>query len=229
VSFTTETAKGDPKPQRFIDRYFDDPNIVKKKHMKYLPPPRECPPDVLNTFSGFDIEREAPGADRCIEPILDLVLHLVGGTKVSHQQFVLDWVADMLQQPGLHEMTALVFMSPSQGTGKGTFVKILSKLIGESNFALVTNPDEQLFWRFVPADMDKLLVNLDEASRTVHPQQLKARIANPSISFERKGIDGVITAPHCARYVFTSNSLKCVDIEPSDRRFVMFEPSAARE
>jgi hypothetical protein len=74
--------------------------------------------------------------------------------------FVLDWVADIIQDPMNPKGTAIV-MHGKEGVGKGTFCEMVGGIVGRTHYKHVTNP-RHLVGNFNYHLMDGLLVFADE-------------------------------------------------------------------
>jgi phage/plasmid-associated DNA primase len=79
--------------------------------------------------------------------------------------------------------------------------------------------------------MHKLLVAIEEATYMHNKQDqqlLKHLITSPTINIERKGHDIQSAKPNYLRFIFTSNSLSSIYVEPSDRRFQILDVSTEK-
>jgi hypothetical protein len=154
-----------------------------------------------------------------IERLLDTV---TGGDRVG-RDWVFNWMAFKVQNPGLPNTTALVLQGP-HGTGKSLLGTILSHIIGVGNEVRIGQGD--LEGSFNEPYVGKLLVLADEVVNrdnvTETSSKLKQMITEPTILMNGKHktqrhIENRMT------WIFTSNSTTPVRVEGStDRRYTVF-------
>jgi len=120
--------------------------------------------------------------------------------------------------------TVAVLMKSSEGTGKGTLFRLLSKMLG-SNFHQV-NGIGQLVGRFNSVIAGRLLICGDEVDLTKKGAFDKAKgiISEPMISMELKGIDPE-PVPNYARFMLAGNHDSIIAAGTRERRFLVIEPS----
>ena len=100
-------------------------------------------------------------------------------------------------------------------------------IIGESYYYETANPEQDLFGRFSNGRLNKLLIDIDEASakKTFSiTDQLKNLITSEFFNYEEKGLKPIIMNNY-ARVVLTTNNIVSVKISEDDRRYVLFEVS----
>jgi len=139
--------------------------------------------------------------------------------------FVLDWVADIIQDPMTPKGTAIV-MHGKEGTGKGTFCDIVGHVMGKQHYKHVTN-DRHLTGNFNYHLMDGLLVFADEVvyggSRST-AGILKSMVTEKMLVCERKGVDSFMYENR-ARLVVASNEDWFIPAGPESRRWLVLEVS----
>ena len=149
---------------------------------------------------------------------------LCGGDEKLYT-FVLDWVADILQDPMEPKGTAIV-MHGKEGTGKGTFCEMVGRLVGKAHYKHVTN-DRHLTGNFNYHLMDGLLVFADEVvyggSRST-AGILKSMVTEKQLVCERKGVDSFMY-DNRARLVVASNEDWFIPAGPESRRWLVLEVS----
>ncbi|UVC12669.1 hypothetical protein IHQ71_31385 (plasmid) [Rhizobium sp. TH2] len=158
---------------------------------------------------------------------LDHIFHVIAGGKPERYEFVLDFLADGVQNPGVRPGVAIVLRG-QQGTGKGQFVHYYSQLFGPQ-FAHVVNSD-QIFGRFNSMLMNKLLIFLDEATWGGDKEKegkLKALVTEPTVIIERKGQEAFVQK-NFARLIFASNNKWVIAAGDRERRFCVFDVSVCR-
>lgn len=142
-------------------------------------------------------------------------------------EYVLNYVAHMIQKPDEIPETGIILYSNIHGIGKNLFAEIfLSKLIGRKYVSIYKN-GEGFFNKFNTSQMNKLLIIFDELKGNnsdfiKNHTFLKAILTNNKINIEPKGMES-FEINNYSRYFFISNNKHIVYIEPSDRRFVCLE------
>ena len=115
----------------FLDKWLNDPKQRHYDTLDFVPPPLDCPPDLYNTFHGFAGELLPPVPDDFIvnfEPIMTLLYDLCDHQE-GPKEYVLSWLAHMIQLPAVLPRTGVIFKS-KQGRGKNM---LFGSLFGEEN------------------------------------------------------------------------------------------------
>lgn len=155
--------------------------------------------------------------------ILDLIYHLVN---YDRQRFwyILNWLASFFQT--LEKSQVSILFKGEQGAGKGTLFKIIQRLLGEK-YCKEINGDSLKSNYLGSFIEDTLFINFDEISyQTIGKNSfnsfLKALITNDSITAEKKNQDIEKPTKVYAQTILFSNAEHPIEIEPSDRRFTVF-------
>lgn len=156
-------------------------------------------------------------------PTIERVLNTVTDGDRGGRDWVFNWIASKIQNPGMRSMTALVLQG-AHGTGKSLVGTILSLIIGTENCTAIGQTDVET--SFNEPYVQKLLVVADEVvSRDKlvdSSSKLKQMITDPKILMNGKhkaqrAIDNRMT------WLFTSNNPTPVKVEgATDRRFTVF-------
>lgn len=183
-------------------------------------------PDAYNLWRGFAVE-EDPDGDCSL--FLDHLFQNVCKGNPRRYRWVMDWFAQMVQDPMSKPGTALVLRG-ERGVGKSKVGEIIGALLGNGiHYAAVAKPD-QILGRFNALLENKLLVQLEEAvwagSREAE-SRIKDLITGDTHTVERKGIDP-ITIPNYARVLVTSNHDWVVPAGPYERRFTVLDVGDGR-
>jgi len=140
--------------------------------------------------------------------------------------YFIKWLAHLVQIP--HEKPGVAIMIQSgQGFGKGIFIKLLRKIVGNSYIAQISD-SHQVAGGFSGLMRDKLLINFDEATWGGDKKangRLKALITEENLTVEEKHKNPE-DIDHYARFIITSNSDYPVPIDADDRRF--FAPDVTK-
>jgi hypothetical protein len=208
---------------QFVKLWLKDPTIRTYERFDFLPPPLKCPDGVLNTWSGFAAEGMNESYKGKPNMFVDHVRKLFG----KNSQYVLKWLANIIQKPGYHTTVALVVVG-GQGTGKTTtFELFMKKILGSKYFGQTNNPENDLFSRFGFLKDSKILVVVDDfnvGTIKMNADPFKSYITGETIPFESKGKMS-IELLNCANFVLTTNKHDPVKLDADDRRYAVLEVS----
>jgi hypothetical protein len=188
---------------------------------------------MINQWRGFECEPspQSVTADE-IKPFLDYVMGVLANGNQQAYDWILDWCADLLQDPAKKPGTALVLVG-AQGAGK-TFLgeHVLGRIIGTSHYVQM-NSIESLTNKFNQIADNKIFVQCDEA---VHSYQkdvaarLKSIITDETMTVEPKNVNA-FKKPNHMHFLFTSNEEQTaifIDPTPHERRFTVQKVSNVR-
>jgi len=146
------------------------------------------------------------------ELIKRFLVHLVDGDLQSYE-YLLDWMSQALTGRNLTILTAI----GEEGVGKGTLAKLLSHLVGSSNFVKVR---ADVFKKSFNAPLEnKRIVFIDEAALKGQEEYNRIKdVVNDEIELEKKGIDAY-TVKNYASFFLASNDNNAIQPSPGDRRF----------
>jgi len=137
--------------------------------------------------------------------------------------FVLDWIADIIQDPMTPKGTAIV-MHGKEGVGKGAFCEMVGKMVGKAHYKHVTN-ERHLTGNFNKLLMDALFVFADEViyggSRST-AGILKSMVTEKEMVCEPKGIDPFMCESRI-RLAVASNEDWFIGAGPESRRWLVLE------
>lgn len=180
-----------------------------------------------NRINLFDPPDYIRSADRAYEggvpgTIGSVLKHVVGDSNEAYELF-LNWLACVVQYR-LAIGTAWL-LSGTQGTGKGlVFTHIMMPILGRDYVSRATLPTfEKEFNGFMERS---LLIFVDEIrlkelkQASVALSNLKQYITDDVISLRRMRTDTYLIDNH-ANFVFASNHYDSMEIDPSDRRFLV--------
>jgi hypothetical protein len=176
----------------------------------------------LNTYMGRGCE-PIPATKDDVKIYLSHIYKVIcDGDKKSYE-YVIRWLAHLFQKPEEKPEVAIV-LKAGQGTGKGTFIDPIGKIIG-SHYLHAQSP-EQVIGKFNAQLENKLLVFADEffAGSKGSTDRLKTMITESVGSIERKGQDR-IQVPCFARIIMATNHENVIKIERDERRYLYLEVS----
>jgi hypothetical protein len=218
----------DGKPELFVKNWLDDPMRRNVDRLVYKMP-ADCAANEASLFRGFGFEKhkgdytpaETAGA---IEEFQRWTHYLAGGEQIV-QNYLINFIAHMIQRPFDVPGICIIFSSLIQGIGKDNYMQVISDLIGTHHTAHYI--DDSQFWS--PYDEQQegaIVMYLEEAgaaANKVKANALKARITSSTITINPKG-RMAYTIPNIARYFMTTNEVNPVKLEESDRRFLLINP-----
>ena len=138
-------------------------------------------------------------------------------------QYVLTWLADLVQDPGGQRPGTAIVLRGNQGVGKGVFVDHIGQLI-EPHFLHISN-QQHLVGNFNSHLKDALLVFCDEAYYAGSKKDagvLKALITEKYHLIEPKGKDPFRVDNH-VRLIVASNSRWVIPAGSKERRFLVLD------
>ena len=213
----------DSKSERmipFTTKWREQSCIRSYENINFLPPPNTCPKYTFNSFNGLRAEKLTGSGD--IQPFLQHLRILTNHNDKGYE-YMLDYMAHMVQKPGELPRVAILFQS-DEGTGKNLFFENFCNKIFGNEYLLVACEMDKVVGRFSMIN-NKLMVILDETrgkDSFSNSEKIKSIITSEEIAWERKGVDG-IKLNNCGRYLFFSNNEVPIKISNSDRRFVVFK------
>jgi len=149
---------------------------------------------------------------------------MCGGDEELHN-YVLDWVADIIQDPMEPKGTAIV-MHGKEGVGKGTFCEMVGKIVGQAHYKHITN-EHHITGNFNYLLMDALFIFADEViyggSRST-AGILKSMVTEKQLVCERKGVDSFMY-DNRIRLAVASNADWFIPAGPESRRWLVLEVS----
>ena len=178
----------------------------------------------LNLWRGWGIQ-PAPGD---ISPWLSLLADNVADPTLM--DWILDWLAYPLQNPGKKLNSLLLIFGPS-GTGKDLFLAPMHKIYGTDNAVKISN--DELKSSFTSLYSQRQFVHADELKRVKDNadavnQKIKGLVTAEALTVNRKG-DPEYKVRNTINLAITSNYFDCIKLDEDDRRatVVRWEPPAA--
>ena len=186
-------------------------------------PSGNCSEGSYNTWRGLAVEPKQGKCGKILAHIRDVWC----GGDVAQFEYVLRWMALLVQKPWIKPEVALVLKS-KEGTGKTIIVEMLLDIFGLHGFT--TAQKDQVAGRFNGHLFDKVLVVLEEAFFAGDPAAVaaaKALVTNPKLGYEAKGKDA-FSAPNYAHVITLTNNEWAVPAGADARRWMVLDISEAR-
>jgi hypothetical protein len=225
-----ERGEGRLSKHVFIRAWVADEEIRTKKYIDIYPPPLVCPSHTYNMWSGFAVSKYAPPPGVAVDTDSPGVrafvehVHILMNRDRAATDYVLDWVAQIFQQPS-HKTGIALLLKGAEGVGKNRLTDLFKLMLGDGLFLETAKPASVLFGRFSDARRGRFLIVINEASGADNhaaSDELKDMITSDTFVWEAKGRDGVQMRAY-DRFIFTTNSQNCLKINPDSRRFVALE------
>jgi len=182
--------------------------------------------NAFNLFDHFAYEdgKKDFSAEK-IQTILDHIKYLVneeGKADTPTYEYVLNWLAHIIQRPERKTESALVFYSRKEGIGKNAFTDLLEKIF-EGYITSIESIDT-LAGKFNSILKSKLVVFGDEISPKAKELNdvIKKRITSKNINIEYKGLESIKMKDR-SNYIFTTNNELAFKVSDEDRRFCLIE------
>jgi hypothetical protein len=214
----------------FIMTWMNDVNIRCYRKMVFVPSPAEYDPEDYNSWRDFEQERvELPSnfdmqTNIHIQVFREFISNLFGDVLES-VDFFIAWCANIIQNPSKRSCICLVLYSMEEGAGKNMIIKTIEKCIGKSYVNYISDVGNQLFGKHAAAEMNKLLVVLNEVKGKdtySNTDLFKTRITDDVREVELKGKE-MMQINNYASYVINTNNVNMVNAGDNDRRFCVLE------
>jgi hypothetical protein len=218
---TTTNKKGEQvvSTEPFLKKWLKDPKQRIKTDIDIVPHDQECPENVYNLWKPFDAEFLAlKSYDSASVEVFRNHIKVLCNHDMSVVSYFEKWIGQMLKFPST-KTTCPVLIS-KEGAGKGTLIKLLTAMIGNSRVFESTSPERDVWGSFNVQMKDSFLVVLNELSKKQTEQaegKLKGYITDKTIDINIKGVD-VIKINSYHRFMITTNSEDPIKTGDDDRR-----------
>jgi len=204
------------------------------ENMDVYPFAPACPPDCFNLWMPFEMERVENWTDKpdVLSKFIYHVREVVCGTTANSKfqegfEYLLDWLSHIIQRPHIKSGKCPVLIS-QQGSGKGTLIRILTRILGASKVFQSVKPEKDVYGDFNPMMEKAVLVNIDEpesAKTDAFEGTIKNFITEPTMMINDKFVKPhQIKSYH--RFIFTTNKADGgIKVEEGDRRFFILRMS----
>jgi hypothetical protein len=216
------------KEKLFIDLWTTgNKNIRSFDDMNTYPHPIVCPNNIFNLWTPFKCEQYTDSYKPNKEG-LDIILNhikiLCGNDEVVSDYFI-KWIGQMIQYPATK--TICPTLISKEGAGKGTLIKLMTKMLGKKKVFETTDPNRDVWGNFNSQMINAFFVNLNELSKkdTVESQgKIKGLITDTSLTINAKGKDQFeMNSYH--RFIITTNKEDPIATSQDDRRNIIIRTS----
>jgi hypothetical protein len=228
VYFSYENKIGDEIKVHFINEWIKDPEIKTYVDVGVYPNNAKCPLDFLNIWIPFEYEGLTspyiPDTEGC-EFVLNHLNILCNREDIIKKYFLL-WIGQMIQHPE-YKSTCPVFIG-KQGAGKGTFMELMKKLLGDEKVLITAQPDKHVWGNFNTLMQNAYLVGLDEMSKSMTMTAvdfIKNLVTDPKININDKGHSAYMVDSYHHFAMMTNKEDGGISTEQDDRRKIMIRTS----
>ena len=182
-------------------------------------PTNRAPSNFLNLWHGFAV-KPAPGDWSLMK---NHIVKVICRGEEAHAEYVLNWLARLVQRPEEPGEVALVVRSTEKGTGKSLFGRYVVKLFGHHGMHITHAP--HLTGRFNAHLHDCCVLFADEAffaGDKTHEGALKGLITEYTLVIEGK-YRNAITVRNRLHVLIVSNKDWVVPASIDERRWAVFE------
>jgi hypothetical protein len=210
------------KKERFIDWWLKDEHIRTYSRVGYFVDIAECPSTVFNRFRGF-AGSYSESAECSIDPILYHLRTVISDNDSTVYDFILDWLAAVVQCPRKLNGICLVVMG-QHGAGKDILFNWFgSKIIGMEAYYKTARPHIDMFGSFNASRLNRVFYHIEEGNSKAFNgefvEQFKNFITDEFASIQLKGRDTFANEVNYNHFVVSSNNTIPFDIHKDERRF----------
>lgn len=222
--------KGLPTKIPFINTWINDEHIRFYRKLIFVPQPMSYDKRDYNTWRDFEQEKILLptnfniNTNIHVQKYIEFIYNLFGGITDSINYFIA-WCANIIQNPSSRACVCLVLYSLEEGAGKNMITKTLELCIGENYVNYITDVSNQLFGKHSSAEMNKLLIVLNEVKGKdtyANADLFKTRITDDKREVELKGKEA-FQITNYSSYILNTNNLNSVNAGDKDRRFCVLD------
>lgn len=188
---------------------------------------------IYNIYKGFKAKKSNDQIEQIEQIIKPVLYHLrevwCSGCEISFE-FLINWLASIVQRPWEKTGVCIVLKSKTQGTGKNIMTDFLRDHLFGAELSGEVSDMDRLMARFNSSNENRLLTVLDEASNVngddynKYADMLKNKITSNTQTIEMKGREPRVVADY-NNYIITTNNVSPIRSEETCRRFFWLEAS----
>lgn len=190
----------------------------------FLPGNGPVPADSYNLWRGFAV---APDPNASCQLFLDHVLNMVCGGDRAQFEYIMAWLAHMVQRPQEKPGVAVI-LGGIKGAGKDTVPDYVGRLFPENRVKI--SEMDQLTGKFNAHQEKALLLHVEEGYWAGDPKAvgpMNRLITADTSMIEPKGLNAFEVASFC-RVLITSNEERIVPASKDERRYAVFKVCSDR-
>jgi len=214
---------------KYVNDWLEDRTIRKYQDVNIIPPPLVCPANIFNLWSPFRIEQiydqieypELQSEMEVVETKMKRILnhiHILCNEEKEISDYLISWIGQALKYPAIK--TTCPTLISKEGAGKGTLIKCIKRLMGESKVLETADPKQFVWGSFNELMINAYFVSLNEMQMkdAVEAEgKIKMLIKDDDMMINPKG-KGHIKAKSHHRFMGSSNNEVPVKSDKDDRR-----------
>ena len=210
----------------FFDRWIKDEDRRQYNEFVWKPVVSNNEDSInYNNFKGFLIESEKGEEidEEVVNEFTEKLILLLCGGEIPAQQFVIKFIAHMVQYPEKLPKTALLFKG-EEGVGKDLLIDILQGIIG-LEYICRDSKMENIAGTFNNSLKNKFIIQLNEVSGKdghFNKELLKDLITADRLNIREMRTDIVSCVNYMRLFLFTNN-INAINISYDDRRYCVFK------
>lgn len=209
-----------------FDVWMKDPDR-KTYHGVVFDPSDSAGARFLNMWSGWAVEPVE--GDDMLDSIMCHLLDVICNGNEEDFNYLLAWMAHLIQKPQEKSGVCLVLKSEARGTGKSTVSVIMERLLGQHSMRV--QDGKHLLGAFNSHLANKLFVTVEEAfwsGSDPDAGKLRTLITESTVTIEAKGKDAIeVDSFH--RFMMCTNNDWAVPQTKDERRFFILEVSEEKK
>ena len=209
-------------PKKVIAEFLSSPSTIIYDRIAFSPLPTA--ETTLNLWGASKLN-SAPGDWNMLKGFL---LEDIANGDIRLFRYLMLYLAHMVQRPG-EKPGVMISLIGGQGTGKGTFLRIIERIWPHSS--LLVSDVDHVIGRFNAAIEGKFAVCMDEALFAGDKRamdRLKSLVTEPTVTIEQKNQPRrTIESYH--RFFSASNHAHFAQVDADDRRFMFYKVSERRQ
>jgi len=210
INFVNQWLKS--KSINSIEQFVFNPDKNFKEEGKYK-----------NLFNGFHLDKDNDGSydENLIKPFINHVKYMSKNNENGYN-YLLNWIAHLIQKPHIKTNSAIVLYSETQGSGKGLISTAIMAMLGK--YSLKMESTTQLISHFNSTQQNKIFLPFDEINARMKDidNEIKDAITRETKSITYKNKEAYEVNDY-ANYFFTTNNEIVLKVPPSDRRFNIYD------
>ncbi len=215
------------------DAWLKHPQRREYDNVVFAPPGTkrtQAGPRDYNIWRGFAVapDPNPHPEDRC-RAYLEHVYAVIADYNETHGDYVLDLMADVVQQPG-RLIGKTLALRGGQGLGKSVFVESFGWLFGKRHFTILNNR-EQLVGQFNGHLSGKIVLFADEAiwgGNKADQGTLKRIVTQDTFTIRRLYVDA-INEPNFIHLFMATNGAWVWNADKDDRRLVILDVNPVKQ
>ena len=219
VNYEKKLKDNKIKKVNFVRRWLTDETLKTYDKLDFLPKAK-TPPNVYNTFTGFEVDKKEVELDFKESLIYKHIYSLICNEDEKTFNFFMMWLSNRVKNPCKLPNVSIVLRS-EEGSGKGCFLNYFGKKILGSEYYLNTQKIGDILGKFNEPSKHKILIVLNEIKEhegKYYKEELKEIITEDEILIQAKGINQK-KERNTAGFIFTTNNFDIVGADKNDRRY----------